>query len=160
MITDYCPIPPTPKKLKITYGWYIYTIYAQLIFNIYLAVYNGCVRRPIEAPLISVCHSIFIAFILYHVLKKRTHFAWVMLAYYILMRLYYANVLHIEFNAWSRGLVFIFLTLLFTGTVAVGQLATPPLRQDWLARLGWRQWATLAALSGLLTPLITSDYLG
>ena len=160
MIPDDRPIPPTPKKLKITYGWYIYTIYAQLIFNIYLAVYNGCVRHPIEAPLISACHSLFIAFMLYHVLKKRTYFAWVMLAYYILMRLYYANLLHIEFTLWSRGLVFILLTLLLAGTVSVGQLATPPLRQDWLANLGWRQWATLAVLSGVLTPLITTDYLG
>lgn len=97
---------------------------------------------------------------LYHVLKKRTYFAWVMLAYYILMRLYYANLLHIEFTLWSRGLVFILLTLLLAGTVSVGQLATPPLRQDWLANLGWRQWATLAVLSGVLTPLITTDYLG
>ena len=160
MITDYCPTPPTAKKLKIIYGWYIYTIYAQLVFNIYLAVYNGCVRRPIEAPLISVCHSIFIAFLLYQVVKKRTRFAWVMLAYYILMRIYYANVMHSEFNIWSRGLVFILLTVLLTGPIVLGQLATPPLRQDWFARLGWRQWATLAVLSGVLTPLITADYLG
>jgi hypothetical protein len=52
MIPEYCPISPTPKKLKVIYGWYIYTVYALLIFNIYLAVYNVCVRHPFEAPLI------------------------------------------------------------------------------------------------------------
>lgn len=123
-------------------------------------MYNVCVRHPIESPLTSWLHSLFIAFMLYQLLKKRMHFAWLMLAYFILMRLYYANVLHIEFNAWSRGLVFVILAVLLTGTVALGQLATPPLRQDWLARLGWRQWVTLTGLSGVLTPLITTDYLG
>ncbi|HCR63088.1 MAG TPA: hypothetical protein DIW66_14490 [Serratia liquefaciens] len=160
MIPEYCPISPTPKKLKVIYGWYIYTVYALLIFNIYLAVYNVCVRHPSEAPLISACHSLFIGFMLYHLLKKRANFAWMMLAYYILMRIYYANVMHSEFNIWSRGLVFILLTVLLTGPIVLGQLATPPLRQDWFARLGWRQWATLAVLSGVLTPLITADYLG
>ncbi|MGQ8704767.1 hypothetical protein ACUTSW_02015 [Serratia sp. TSA_198.1] len=160
MIPDYCPISPNNQKFKVIYGWYIYAVYTLLIFNIYLAVYNVCVRYPIESPMISWFHSLFIAFILYQLLKKRTRFAWLMLAYFILMRLYYANILHIEFNSWSRGLVFVILTVMFTGTVALGQLATPPLRQDWLARLGWRQWATLACLSGILTPLITTDYLG
>ena len=41
------------------------------------------------------------------------------------MRLYYANVLHVEFTLVSRGTVLLILTLLLTGAVAVGQLATP-----------------------------------
>jgi hypothetical protein len=56
--------------------------------------------------------------------------------------------------------VLLILTLLLTGGVAVGQLATPPQRHDWLARLGWRQWGALMALAAILTPLITTDYLG
>ena len=81
-----------------------------------------------------------------------------MLSYFILMRLYYANVLHVEFTLVSRGPVLLILTLLLTGAVAVGQLATPPQRHDWLARLGWRQWGALTALAAILTPLITTDY--
>ncbi|CAI0774337.1 Uncharacterised protein [Serratia entomophila] len=160
MKPDSLSPPPNRKKLKIIYGWYIYAIYALLIFNIYMAVYNLCVRRPFERPLLSLIHSLFIALMLRQVLKKKVVFAWLMLAYFILMRLYYANALHVEFDATSRGLVLIILTLLLTGTVAVGQLATPPLRQDWLAQLGWKQWATLATLAAVLTPLITTDYWG
>lgn len=148
------------QKLKVIYGWYIYVIYILLVFNIYMAVYNVCVRHPIEAPLLSLFHSLFLALMLQQVLKKNVVFAWILLGYFILMRLYYANVLHIEFTLVSRGLVLLILTLLLTGTVAVGQLATPPQRHDWLARLGWRQWMTLAALAAILTPLITTDYLG
>lgn len=80
-----------------------------------------------------------------------------MLAYFILMRLYYVNVLHVKFDALSLGLAMIAITLLFNVTVAVGQLATPPLRQDWLAQLGWKQWVTIILLAALLTPMITID---
>ncbi|MBH2897096.1 hypothetical protein I5Q07_10850 [Serratia ureilytica] len=160
MKPDALSLPPSAKKLKVIYGWYIYVIYILLVFNIYMAVYNVCVRHPIEAPLLSLFHSLFLALMLQQVLKKNVVFAWILLGYFILMRLYYANVLHIEFTLVSRGLVLLILTLLLTGTVAVGQLATPPQRHDWLARLGWRQWTTLAALAAILTPLITNDYLG
>ncbi|CAI0730889.1 hypothetical protein V2T44_03040 [Serratia ficaria] len=159
MKSDDLSTPPSRKKLKVIYGWYIYAVYTLLIFNIYMAVYNLCVRHPFERPLLSLAHSLFIGAMLQQVLKKKVIFAWMMLAYFILMRLYYANLLHVEFDALSRGLVLILLTLLFTGTVAVGQLATPPLRQDWLAQLGWKQWIALLALAAVLTPLITTDYL-
>ncbi|WP_233092524.1 hypothetical protein [Serratia ureilytica] len=137
MKPDALSLPPSAKKLKVIYGWYIYVIYILLVFNIYMAVYNVCVRHPIEAPLLSLFHSLFLALMLQQVLKKNVVFAWILLGYFILMRLYYANVLHIEFTLVSRGLVLLILTLLLTGTVAVGQLATPPQRHDWLARLGW-----------------------
>ena len=129
-----------PEKLKVIYGWYIYVIYILLVFNIYMAVYNVCVRHPLEAPLLSLFHSLFLALMLQQVLKKNVVFARILLSYFILMRLYYANVLHVEFTLVSRGPVLLILTLLLTGAVAVGQLATPPQRHDWLARLGWRQW--------------------
>lgn len=80
-----------------------------------------------------------------------------MLAYFILMRLYYAYVLHVKFDALSLGLAMINITLLFTVTVAVGQQATPRLRQDWLAQLGWKQWVAIILLAALLTPMITLD---
>ena len=130
-----------------------------LVFNIYMAVYNVCVRHPIEAPLLSSFHSLFIALMLQQVLRKNVVFAWILLSYFILMRLYYANVLHVEFTLVSRGLVLLILTLLLTGGVA-WQLATPPQRHDWLARLGWRQWGALMALAAILTLLITTDHLG
>ncbi|OKB64820.1 hypothetical protein BHU62_20690 [Serratia marcescens] len=160
MKPDAFTLPPNPKKLKVIYGWYIYVIYILLVFNIYMAVYNVCVRYPIETPLLSLFHSVFLALMLQQVLKKHSVFAWILLSYFILMRLYYANVLHVEFTLVSRALVLLILTLLLTGAVAVGQLASPPQRHDWLARLGWRQWAVLTALAAILTPLITTDYLG
>jgi len=149
MKPDALALPPSPKKLKVIYGWYIYVIYILLVFNIYMAVYNVCVRHPLEAPLLSLFHSLFLALMLQQVLKKNVVFAWILLSYFILMRLYYANVLHVEFTLVSRGLVLL-----------IGQLATPPQRHDWLARLGWRQWGALTALAAILTPLITTDYLG
>ena len=54
MKPDALSLPPNPKKLKVIYGWYIYVIYSLLVFNIYMAVYNVCVRHPIEAPLLSL----------------------------------------------------------------------------------------------------------
>ncbi|MGP2940398.1 hypothetical protein, partial [Serratia marcescens] len=115
MKPDALSLPPNPKKLKVIYGWYIYVIYSLLVFNIYMAVYNVCVRHPIEAPLLSLFHSLFLALMLQQVLKKNVVFAWVLLSYFILMRLYYANVLHVEFTLVSRGLVLLILTLLLTG---------------------------------------------
>lgn len=73
---------------------------------------------------------------LQQVLKKNVIFAWILLSYFILTRLYYANVSPIEFTLVSRALALIILTLLFSGAVAVGQLASPPQRQDWLAAMG------------------------
>lgn len=147
------------RKRKIIYGWYIYTIYVLLIFNIYMAVYNTCVRHPIEMPLVSVAHSLFIACLLHQILKKRTRFAWVMLVYFIIMRLYYANVLHVEFGLFGCALVLLIISLLLTGTVVIGQMATPPVKQDWLAALGWKQAVALIAIAALVTRLITIDYL-
>jgi len=60
MKPDALSLPPNPKKLKVIYGWYIYVIYSLLVFNIYMAVYNVCVRHPIEAPLLSLFHSLFL----------------------------------------------------------------------------------------------------
>ena len=124
-----------PEKLKVIYGWYIYVIYILLVFNIYMAVYNVCVRHPLEAPLLSLFHSLFLALMLQQVLKKNVVFARILLGYFILMRLYYANVLHVEFTLVSRGPVLLILTLLLTGAVAVGQLATPR-----SGMTGWRGW--------------------
>lgn len=59
-----------PEKLKVIYGWYIYVIYILLVFNIYMAVYNVCVRHPLEAPLLSLFHSLFLALMLQQVLKR------------------------------------------------------------------------------------------
>ncbi|CAM3906505.1 hypothetical protein [Serratia silvae] len=89
------PISAPSRRLKVVYGWYIYTVYALLIFNLYLAVYS----HPFEAPLVFYAHSLFIAFLLSQILKKRRGFSWVLLIYFMIMRLYYANILHAEFSA-------------------------------------------------------------
>ncbi|MFI8416926.1 hypothetical protein ACQKDS_10805 [Serratia sp. NPDC078593] len=159
MQQDDYPTPADVRKLKIIYGWYIYVIYALLIFNIYLTVYNICARQPIDTPLFSAAHSMFIAFLLYQVLKKKTLFAWIMTAYFIGMRLYYANVLHAEFSVVMTGLVFIIVTMLLAGNMVVGQLTTPQIRRGWLFKLGWRQAMLLIIIAALVTRLITTDYL-
>ncbi len=161
MIEAENPTPVHPRRLKVIYGWYIYTIYSLLIFNIYLAVYNFCARHPYEAPLISTAHSLFIAFLLIQILKKRVFFSWLLLGYFMLMRLYYANILHVEFNTFSLSLVMAILTLLLAGTVVIGQYGRSAMQQqEWLAIFGWRQWAMLTGLAALLTLLITRNYLG
>lgn len=38
MKPDALSLPPSLKKLKVIYGWYIYVIYILLVFNIYMAV--------------------------------------------------------------------------------------------------------------------------
>ncbi|WP_431222261.1 hypothetical protein ACQ86O_18120 [Serratia sp. L9] len=148
-----------PKRLKVVYGWYVYSVYALLILNLYLAMYNFYAREPLDAPLTSAAHSLFIAFLLSQILKKRAIFAWLLLVYFMFMRLYCANIQHIQLNAISLGIVMVILTFLLAGTVVIGQFerATPP--QKWLALFGWRQWALLSGLSAVLTLLITRDYL-
>lgn len=154
------PISAPSRRLKVVYGWYVYTVYALLVFNLYLAVYNTCVRHPFESPLISMAHSLFIAFLLSQILKKRRGFSWVLLIYFMTMRLYYANILHTDFSATSLSLVWVVMTLLLAGTLSVRQFNANKVQQEWLARFGWRQWALLVGLAAILTLLLTRDYLG
>lgn len=147
------------KRLKVVYGWYVYAVYALLILNLYLAVYNFYAKEPLDAPLISAAHCLFIAFLLSQILKKRATFAWLLLGYFIFMRLYCANIQHIKFNALSLGIVMVILTFLLAGTVVIGQFERTTLPQKWLALFGWRQWAVLTGLAAVLTLLITRDYL-
>ena len=154
------PIPAPSRRLKVVYGWYVYTVYVLLVFNLYLAVYNTCVRHPFESPLISMAHSLFIAFLLSQILKKRSGFSWVLLIYFMVMRLYYANILHTEFSVTSLSLVWVVMTLLLAGTLSVRQFNANKVQQEWLARFGWRQWAVLVGIAAILTLLLTRDYLG
>jgi hypothetical protein len=154
------PISPPCRRLKVVYGWYVYTVYALLIFNLYLAVYNICARQPFEAPLISIAHSLFIAFLLSQILRKRRGFSWVLLIYFMIMRLYYANILHAEFSVVSLSLVWVVMTLLLAGTLSVRQFNRNKVQQEWLARFGWHQWAVFTGITAILTLLITRDYLG
>ncbi|ALX95376.1 MULTISPECIES: hypothetical protein [Serratia] len=154
------PISAPSRRLKVVYGWYVYTVYALLVFNLYLAVYNTCVRHPFESPLISMAHSLFIAFLLSQILKKRRGFSWVLLIYFMSMRLYYANILHTEFSAASLSLVWVVMTMLLAGTLTVRQFNANQVQQEWLARFGWRQWAVLIGITAILTLLVTRDYLG
>lgn len=154
------PISAPSRRLKVVYGWYVYTVYVLLVFNLYLAVYNTCVRHPFESPLISMAHSLFIAFLLSQVLKKRSGFSWVLLIYFMVMRLYYDNILHTEFSVTSLSLVWVVMTLLLAGTLSVRQFNANKVQQEWLARFGWRQWAVLVGIAAILTLLLTRDYLG
>lgn len=148
------------RRLKVVYGWYVYTVYALLISNLYLAVYNLCVRHPFESPLISIAHSLFIAFLLSQILKKRRGFSCVLLIYFMTMRLYYANILHTEFSAASLSLVWVIMTLLLAGTLTVRQFNNNKVQPEWLSRFGWRQWAVFIGAAAILTLLLTRDYLG
>lgn len=152
--------PSPSRRLKVVYGWYIYIIYALLIFNMYLAVYNFCVRHPFEAPMISAAHSLFIAFLLTQILKKRVFFTWVLMVYFILMRLYYANILHVEFDIVSLSIVMVIITMLLAGTVVIGQYHRTTQQQKWLALFGWRQCGAIICVAAVLTLLMTRDYLG
>ncbi|WP_411753880.1 hypothetical protein [Serratia sp. (in: enterobacteria)] len=154
------PISIPSRRLKVVYGWYVYTVYALLIFNLYLAVYNIFVRQPFEAPVISIAHSLFIALMLRQILKKRGGFSWLLLLYFMTMRLYYANILHAEFSPASLSLVWVVMTLLLAGTLTVRQFNCTKEQQEWLALFGWRQWATVVGITAILTLLFTHDYLG
>jgi phosphoglycerol transferase MdoB-like AlkP superfamily enzyme len=154
------PISIPSRRLKVVYGWYVYTVYALLIFNLYLAVYNICVRQPFEAPLVFIAHSLFIALMLRQILKKRAGFSWLLLIYFMTMRLYYANILHAEFSPASLSLVWVVMTLLLAGTLTVRQFNCTEVQQEWLARFGWCQWAVVIGIAAILTLLFTHDYLG